>query len=477
MKKISVITFVLISGGMISFTMPAAWSATGHTSRISGPFQSPMEVTGKCLSCHAEAATEVMKTTHWTWASEQIIPGKGKVIRGKKNAINNFCISINGNWSRCTSCHVGYGWKDADFDFSDPSRVDCLICHDTTGTYKKYPTGAGMPYGYVKKKTDKVVDLVMVARNVGKPSRNNCIACHGFGGGGNNVKHGDIDSSMILSTRQHDVHMGSNGANFTCQRCHKTQDHVITGNAMVVSPGGKDHIGCANGDCHETDPHFESLLNDHTRRVACQTCHIPAFAKEIPTKMEWDWSQAGNDHIESPTDKHGKKTYAKKKGSFVWGKNVTPVYKWYNGTAGAYLPGDKIDPTKVTRLNWPIGDRSDEKARIYPFKAHRGKQIYDTENYYLITPKLFGSETDPVAYWVNYDWQKAAKAGMRISGLPYSGKYGFAPTIMFWRINHMVVPAAKALDCLDCHGDNGRLDWKALGYEADPMRMKLAMSY
>jgi hypothetical protein len=45
---------------------------------------------------------------------------------------------------------------------------------------------------------------------------------------------------------------------------------------------------------------------------------------------------------------------------------------------------------------------------------------------------------------------------------------------MYWRINHMVVPADKALDCLDCHGDNGRLDWQALGYAADPMKNRTA---
>jgi hypothetical protein len=76
-----------------------------------------------------------MQTSHWTWEIEQEINGNGKVNRGKKNAINNFCISINGNWARCTSCHIGYGWKDAGFDFSDRNRVDCLVCHDTTVMY------------------------------------------------------------------------------------------------------------------------------------------------------------------------------------------------------------------------------------------------------------------------------------------------------------------------------------------------------
>jgi len=59
---------------------------------------------------------------------------------------------------------------------------------------------------------------------------------------------------------------------------------------------------------------------------------------------------------------------------------------------------------------------------------------------------------------------------MKETGLPFSGEYGFAPTEMYWRINHMVAPAAMALGCLDCHGDNSRLDWQKLGYQGDPMR-------
>ena len=38
----------------------------------------------------------------------------------------------------------------------------------------------------------------------------------------------------------------------------------------------------------------------------------------------------------------------------------------------------------------------------------------------------------------------------------------------------MVSPKAKALQCIDCHGKNGRLDWKALGYTGDPRDAKKA---
>jgi nitrate/TMAO reductase-like tetraheme cytochrome c subunit len=165
-----------------------AYGAAEHK-EISGPFASPMEVTKKCLECHEDAAHDVMQTSHWTWKLQQDYGERGQVDRGKKNAVNNFCISVNGNWARCTSCHIGYGWKDANFDFSDASRIDCLVCHDTTGKYKKPGPAAGMPAGFTgKEKFDKKsVDLLAVAQNIGTPSRENCIVCHGFGGGGNNV--------------------------------------------------------------------------------------------------------------------------------------------------------------------------------------------------------------------------------------------------------------------------------------------------
>mgnify|MGYP001828402847 CR=1 FL=1 len=35
-------------------------------------------------------------------------------------------------------------------------------------------------------------------------------------------------------------------------------------------------------------------------------------------------------------------------------------------------------------------------------------------------------------------------------------------------IYHAVPPAEDALACGDCHSPGGRMNWQALGYEADP---------
>ncbi|GIU03588.1 cytochrome c [Shewanella sp. c952] len=458
MKRIIIPTVAL---GLLVSTQ-FAMASNPHSEYVEGPFTQGSDVTTQCIECHEDHAKDFMKSSHWTWELEQKLPGR-TVKRGKKDAINNFCTSISGNEPRCTSCHAGYGWKDNNFDFTDMTKVDCLVCHDTTGTYVKDPAGAGEVLAKV--------NLERVAKNVGAPVRDNCGTCHFFGGGGDAVKHGDLDSSMSYPDKATDVHMDTDGNDFQCQTCHTTEDHQITGNAMGVSPGGQNPIGCVN--CHDATPHKNKKLNTHSATVACQTCHIPFFARNEATKMSWDWSTAGSD-LEETKDQYGKKNYQKKKGNFVWGKMVEPEYAWYNGNADAYMVGDKMDPTKVTKLTSPLGDINDSSAKIYPFKVHRGKQIYDSKQNIFVTAKVYGKG----GYWKDYDWDKAAKLGMEANqvladkGITYSGEHGFAATEMWWRINHMVSPKTEALKCSDCHNKGTRMNWQALGYDTDPMKSK-----
>ncbi len=440
-----------------------AQGATDHAKFVKGPFKSGPKVTKACLDCHEKEAKDFMKTAHWTWSSEQNIKGGKKTI-GKKNVINNFCISLPSNWPRCTSCHAGYGWKDGQFDFTRATNIDCLVCHDTTGTYRKFPTDAGHPAYQDKEfggKPWKAVDLLKVAQSVGAPSRATCGSCHFYGGGGDHIKHGDLDSSLIKPTAQIDVHMGRG---MTCQSCHKTKKHAIPGNSLLISQGEGTRVACT--DCHTVEPHQNQVYNRHARRVACQTCHIPTIARAMPTKVWWDWSKAGRDVKEPPKDKFGLETYAKMKGEFRWDKDFSPSYSWYNGSVERYLPGDKIDPAKVVNLNRPLGDRNDTSARIMPFKVMHGKQPFDKLNNHMVYVNVFG----PDGYWKTYDWKKSIENGMKAGDLPVSGEYGFVETSMVWKVTHMVAPKQMALTCNDCHGAKGRLDWQALGYPGDPKK-------
>jgi hypothetical protein len=216
------------------------------------------------------------------------------------------------------------------------------------------------------------------------------------------------------------------------------------------------------------------MLNKHAKKVACQTCHIPTFAKAKPTKTWWDWSTAGKDvkPEDIKKDKYGEKLYDKMKGDFTWEKDVVPTYFWYNGSVERVLIGDKIDPAKVVKLSAAKGDRKDPNAKIFPFKVMRGKQPYDTENRTVAVVNTFGPPTSESAYWVKYDWNKAIEAGMKAVGQPYSGKFGWIETSMVWPVNHMTVPKDNALKCNDCHGEKGRMNWKALGYAGDPRKKK-----
>lgn len=187
----------------------------GKFEELQQPFKTGPEVTRACLGCHTEAAKQLHKTTHWTWVFENQLTGQ---TLGKKNIINNFCMATATNWPRCTSCHIGYGWKDDTFDLSSEENVDCLVCHDTTGNYKKFPTGAGHPNYEPEKwppKTGKLrqpPDLAKIAQSVGKPSRSTCGACHFYGGGGDGVKHGHLDSSLLNPSKALDVHMDASNS-------------------------------------------------------------------------------------------------------------------------------------------------------------------------------------------------------------------------------------------------------------------------
>ncbi len=397
----------------------------------------------------------MMKTSHWNWQGEEVtVPGHDTPLRiGKRNVINNFCIGIKSNWSACTTCHIGYGWEDGNFDFSDETRVDCLVCHDNSGNYLKKYKGAGLP--------DESVDLLEAARSVGLPRRRNCGGCHFQGGGGDAVKHGDMDDTLLFPSARIDVHMGK--LNMQCIDCHQSEQHQIRGRSMAVSVDNKNFLECT--DCHLDKPHDDIRLNAHTDRVVCQSCHVPHMGADTGTKLSWDWSEAGQDL--DITDQH---VYMKIKGRFTWSKKKLPEYYWYNQTSSRYIVGDQIDPSKPTSMNRPFGDRSDARAKIWPFKVHRGKQPYDTVNNYFLIPNVHGE----AGFWTKFDWPTALELGSQISGLPYSGQFDFAPTEMYFPLSHMVTSLDQALKCRDCHGDQGRIDWSALGYPGDPLQHQVA---
>ncbi|ROQ89823.1 tetrathionate reductase family octaheme c-type cytochrome [Desulfosoma caldarium] len=433
------------------------------------PHPEPMDVTKECLRCHAKAGEDMLASTHWLLRGPSpYTEGHEKDVSLGKAAktVNNFCIALPSNWPRCTSCHAGYGWKDANFDFTDRTRIDCLVCHDATGTYAKIPTGAGMPY--------KELDLRKIAQNVGRPTRKNCGDCHFSGGGGDAVKHGDMNSILYYPSRNCDVHMG--GMDFQCVDCHKTRNHKISGRSTSVPVVEGSH-SCET--CHTAQPHGDASnvlnhhLNRHTEHVACVTCHSPIYAKCKATKVFWDWSKAGDKKRKPKKDKYGMPDYSWQKGEFIWKESAKPEYYWYNGKVRRYVLGDRFEPNGPVKLTEPVGDIQDPQAKIYAFKVMRGRQPADAQRNVIAVPHLFGEG----GYWKTLDWKKSIENGMKAAGLAYSGTFKWVDTVMYWGLNHEITPKNRALSCVQCHEslrqepycgrchqNTASIDFKALAY-------------
>lgn len=437
---------------------------------IDGP-----SVTKACLECHTEAGKQIMHTLHWKWEYKN---PKTKQLLGKKHLVNNFCTNAKGNEGMCAQCHISYNYKDSSFDFANQDNIDCLVCHDRTGTYYKVPPTKGNAACSIMFEGKATLDLQKVAQSVGMPGRENCGGCHFKGGGGDNVKHGDLSTALINPSKELDVHMATKGLNFACTACHVTTRHQWAGSRYDVhatdvegkgKPGQRRDVATCES-CHGNTPHpgnnLKSIkLNGHTNKVACVTCHIPTFARGgVATKTDWDWRTAGklNEkgegyYTKGYTQGNGvhRKTYKSIKGDFKYAENVKPYYAWFDGQMNYTTIDTKFDPKKEVKINGFNGSYNDPKSRIWPFKRMHTVQPYDAGNNTLVYTHLWGG--DDAAYWGNYDMDKAVAAGMKKAGLPYSGKLGFIDTYSYWPITHMVTPKDKALGCSECHSKNGRL--------------------
>lgn len=445
------------------------------------------EGTASCLMCHEEEGQQMLDSAHFKWEGnvENIVGLEGEE-HGKNDLINNFCIAVPTNEGRCTQCHAGYGYKDANYDFTNPENVDCLVCHDQSGKYKKGKKSAGLP-------DISDDDLQVVARSItvgAESTRKACISCHSHAGGGDNVKHGDLSSDMVNTTREFDVHMGTDGANMTCVACHGANHDPKTGDVnhgIAGMPLHSVHEGemkqCK--DCHgsvetiHAGTNAEEWLVAETwhDRLACQVCHIPAIARKLATKTEWYWADAGDaDRVPVIDPETGKPDYDKMKGSFVWELNVRPELRYANGMWNRKVIGanDTYDSVPID-LGSPVGDYSDSKAMIFPYKLMKGNQVVDPVNKVVSVPHLFGMAGGPNPYWVKYNWNDALIDGAAYTGQPYSGTYEFAETTMLLSVNHEIAPAENALGagimpdaCMDCHQSDA-VDFDALGWTADPL--------
>ena len=260
-----------------------------------------------------------------------------------------------------------------------------------------------------------------------------CLRCHLSTGGGPNHKHG------VIPTKDSDIHVAKG---LHCVDCHTTKNHKVAGGSDLKAQELPDvKIECTN--CHKGQVHKgkdADYLAMHVARIACNTCHIPAIARDpkFPTIVERDWLKPV---LNEKTGLYGPQNKP--------ASNVRPEYLWWNRFM-------KNPPE-------PVGSIKDPKAKIHPWKRSTYNVIADAESGkpIFIHTGTYSVTGDPLA---------AAKKYVEMSGLKFSGAIKGHRETMVFSVNHQVAPKGEALKCTACHSPQGVMDFKKLGYSDDQIK-------
>lgn len=408
-----------------------------------------------CLKCHQVDGEEVFHSIHYQWLGNTPYMTDGPMVQGKLDVgVNSYCINTTGNWNGCGNCHAGLGARpESTLSQTQLENIDCLTCHQDEYKRKKVD-GVFIP------DTEAMnISMKVAAQTVHLPTRTSCLICHAKGGGGDNFKRGDMALAHgNTADRNFDVHMATSGADLTCQSCHTTENHRMAGRGSDLRPTDLDvEMTCFS--CHEDKEtltgHSNSSIGKHVARVACQSCHIPVYAKNAfdtpateETEVHRDWQTP---HQYSTPPIHPQATMA---------GDLTPRYRWWTGFSKSYLLYDTV-PTPIPgtiTTSEPEGAVNSTVAKIYPFKYKTAHQPLDSSANQLIA-------LDTSVYFATGDYLAATRAGLVNMGRDPSTDVSWVTTDTYQLITHEVAPANQALRCNDCHNDGGRMDLTgSLGY-------------
>jgi hypothetical protein len=288
---------------------------------------------------------------------------------------------------------------------------------------------------------------VSLARTVHRPNNTTCLMpCHAAAGGGDGTKRGDLSSDMIDPSVSMDVHLSSAGnAKLTCTGCHTATNHQIPGRGNDLRPEDTGATMTQCVDCHTnydagahgTSTSNRQAANRHVAKVACTSCHIDVYGKGVGTEVSRDWTvphwNAGGCE--------GQGAYV---GHEVRGTNLTPEYRFWDGTSWVYdrdgnagLMTDPIDGGLT--MSYPNGDINNGK--LYPFKIHTSVNPVDDNS--------GKTNFDVLQMFMTGCYDNAA-----IDGLSYigeTGSYTWTANKAFQLITHGVAPKTTANNCSKCH--------------------------
>ena len=432
---------IMVVAGTLLFIPVLASAAT--------PSHAPLKYEGRgtCLPCHSTQAQDMHGSVHYQWQGAALRMTNTPSAQGKNaGAMNAYCINITGNWNGCAVCHVGGGAKpEAQISQAQLENIDCLMCH--SDSYKRRRNATGLFEPMTSAMSVKSMDTVV--QQVAKPTRVSCLQCHAKAAGGDAFKRGDLAlASGTTTDRNYDVHMAkTTTGNIQCTQCHDFRGHKVAGQGADLYPTDKDiRPTCSTTACHSNKVtlnagHATTDINKHMKRIACQVCHIPVYAKNATdttateaTEIFRDWSLPN--YLVDEKKWHPTSTYA---------NNQKPVYLFWNGKQRGYNVGDQaiVDPaTGVVAITRPAGNNQDGVLTAFKYKT-ANQPYLPTRNQMLALNTGIYAKTG--------DLQASILSGLTNMGYAADELVTWVKTDTYQALNHQVSPKAKALTCASCH--------------------------
>ena len=256
--------------------------------------------------------------------------------------------------------------------------------------------------------------------------------------------------------------MNTANADLNCQACHVFKAHKTIGKGSDLRPtddiarGSEVSCPTCHSDKITADGHDLARINDHVARVACQTCHIPSYAR-VTTEVHRDWR---NNYEGSPADG----TSGPGHPLTLKQADLIPTYKFWNRKSDNYLLGDDASRTRDPELGTyptsrPMGTITDVGSKLFPFKYKTAYQPKTSVDHRLIA-------LDTYEYLkVSGNADAAVKKGLEAMGYSAAEPYEWVLTDTYQLLNHGISPASGALQCGDCHGAGAQMDLSGeLGY-------------
>ncbi|MEZ5335983.1 MAG: methanogenesis multiheme c-type cytochrome [Methanolobus sp.] len=305
----------------------------------------------------------------------------------------------------------------------------------------------------------------------GAPNKELCSSCHS----------GDITTTAVAwnleASASYDVH-----DEVDCQECHETEEHEI-GSREYLFASESGHmeleagvVDCDSSGCHEGISHG-GMVDAHLEFVSCESCHIPALpgtdATGTPVVKEFSWANGVREDViyESeftPTLSWSSGVYydmlptaqEREDESVLKPYNVITGIWWDEGTNAEVLAnpntsaeiGNPIDPAEVLSAD-ADGDGMVTEEEIHSYDAdadgtpdYPDAVLRHVEMFYQVSHNIAGTETGLADPLVCADCH-GTSASETLQNVH------FGDTID---------------DCSSCHDIIPVINWKSLGYDADP---------